>query len=505
MEATIALLQLINVSKRFPGVTALDRVSFDLDAGEVHALIGENGAGKSTLMKIVGGIYQPSDGEIRVAGQPEKFTRPSESRRSGIAMVHQEPKLCGPLSVAENLLLGALPRKGGVVSWRSANEIAANYLARVGLKTSPSKIVDSLSIAEKQLLQVARALVQRARILVLDEPTASLTPYEVDRLFQVVRDLKGRGVGTIYISHHLDEIFEIGDRVTVLKDGRKVSTQSVRETNKQQLIGMMVGRELGDRFPSKRERPDTVFLEVDGLSGPGFHDVSLKLHRGEVLGIAGLVGAGRTELARALCGAVRPTAGHIRIDGKTVRFKRPAHAVSRGLAYIAEDRRDGLFMPLSVRENITVAAPGSIATSGVISTERQRARARAYVDQLNIRTPDVEKQIRYLSGGNQQKCILARWLLRGVNIMIFDEPTRGIDVGAKSEIYKLIDRFARAGNAVILISSELTEVLGMADRVMVMSGGRMTGELSAEQASEESILALALPGSNDRRVARGHD
>jgi ABC-type sugar transport system ATPase subunit len=495
MQPTGSLLEIVGVSKRFPGVVALDDVSFDIRPGEVHALIGENGAGKSTLMKIIGGIYQPSDGEIRVDGQARSFPTPHASRDAGIAMVHQEPKLCGALSVAENVLMGALPRRGLVVSWKEANRRTTELMARVGLSIAPTTIADELSIAERQLLQIARALSQTSRLIILDEPTASLTPYEVELLFKVVRGLKAQGVSFIYISHHLDEIFQIADRVTVFKDGRKVAERPTAGTTKDQLVSLMVGRDLGDRFPAKRGAAGEVVLEVEGLKGPGFSDATLQLRRGEVLGIAGLVGAGRTELARVLCGAATAEAGEIRIKGEAVRLRQPGDAISRGLAYIAEDRRDGLFMPLSVRENITIAAPNAVGEKGILVPARQRSVAGAYVERLSVRTPSLEQRIQLLSGGNQQKCILARWLVRGVDILIFDEPTRGIDVGAKSEIYRLIDDFARAGNAVILISSELTEVLGMADRILVMCEGRITGEIPCAEADEARVLALALPHS----------
>jgi len=495
MQPQGALLEIVGVSKRFPGVVALDDVSFDVRPGEVHALVGENGAGKSTLMKIVGGVYQPSAGELRVSGEAASFTTPLASRDAGFSLVHQEPKLCGSLSVAENVLMGALPKTGWAVSWKQANRRAAELLARVGLTLSPTTPASELSIAERQLLQIARALSQTSRLIILDEPTASLTPYEVDVLFKVVRDLKAQGVGFVYISHHLDEIFQIADRVTVLKDGRKVAERRTADVTREDLVSLMVGRDLGNRFPPKRtghEAGETV-LDVKGLCGPGFRDATLHVRRGEVLGIAGLVGAGRTELARVLCGLVPATSGELRIKGEAVRLRSPADAIARGLAYIAEDRRDGLFMPLSVGENITIAAPDIVGRKGVLKPTLQKSRAGDYVAQLKVRTPGLDQKIQLLSGGNQQKCILARWLLRGVDILIFDEPTRGIDVGAKSEIYRLIDEFARAGNAVILISSELTEVLGMADRVLVMSERRVAGELLASEASEKNVLALALP------------
>jgi ABC-type sugar transport system ATPase subunit len=495
MQAAHALLEMTGVSKRFPGVVALGGVDFSVRAGEVHALVGENGAGKSTLMKIIGGIYTPSDGEMRVDGQIVHFPSPSTSRAAGIAMVHQEPKLCGNLSVTENVLMGDLPRSGLGISWKKAHARTAELLRQVGLSVDPTEWVEALSIAERQLLQIAHALAKPTRLIILDEPTASLTPYEIDVLFGVVRELKATGVSFIYISHHLEEIFRIADRVTVFKDGAKVAERATSETHKDELVSLMVGRDLGERFPAKRDGAADVVLEVRNLSGPGFRDVSFSLRRGEVLGIAGLVGAGRTELARALCGAATVSSGEIRVGGEPVRFRNPGDAIARGIAYVAEDRRDGLFMPLTVGTNITIAAPDKVSRHGVFKRSMQDDLAGEYARRLQIRTPSLDQKIQFLSGGNQQKCILARWLIRGVEILIVDEPTRGIDVGAKSEIYKLVDDYTRARNAVILISSEMTEVIGMADRLVVMCEGRLTGEIQSHEATEESVLALALPRS----------
>jgi ABC-type sugar transport system ATPase subunit len=493
MSASRTLLEIKRVSKEFPGVRALDGVSFSLEAGEVHALVGENGAGKSTLVKILGGIYQPDDGEIRLDGERVQFASPHDARSCGIGMVHQEPKICGSLSLSENVLMGALPGRSYRIDWRAAHARARELLRRVGLDVDPAIEADRLSIAERQLLQLAKALAMTSRIIILDEPTASLTPVEVDTLFGVVRELQREGVAFIYISHHLDEVFRIAKRVTVLKDGRHVATLDVSATSKNELISRMVGRELGDRFPAKSRTPGEVALQASGVSGAAFRDASFEVRKSEVLGIAGLVGAGRTELFRAICGADPITSGEIRVKGERVRFRCPADAIAHGIAYLAEDRKDSLFMPLSVGENITIAAPEKFASAGVLGTSKQRALAREYIDKLAIRTPSAEQPIMYLSGGNQQKCIFARWIVKGVDIVVFDEPTRGIDVGAKSEIYRLIDALARDGKAVVLISSELPEVLGMADRVLVMSEGLVTGELPGDLATEEAALALAIP------------
>ncbi|MGY3606527.1 MULTISPECIES: sugar ABC transporter ATP-binding protein [unclassified Bradyrhizobium] len=497
MAPVPAFLDVRGISKSFPGVVALDQVSLLVERGEIHALIGENGAGKSTLMKVLDGIYTPDGGEILLDGRPVRIPDPFAALKLGVSMVHQEPKLCSPLSISENVFMGRLPLAAwGRVDWAEADRRTAELLERVGLDLNPRTPVEALSIAQRQLIQLAKALAFKARLIILDEPTASLTPVEVDRLFTIVRGLQADGVSFLYISHHLDEIFRIASRVTVLKDGRRVTTLDVASTSKDVLIGLMVGRDLGERFPAKGRVPGKPVLEAREISGHGFRDASLTLCAGEILGLSGLVGAGRTELARALFGAAPISAGRILIDGEPVVLRSPADAIRKGVSYIAEDRRDGLFMPLSVRENIAFAAPEKHSRFGVLNSRKQAEQARAFIGRLNVRTPHAEQPIAVLSGGNQQKCILARWLLKGVRVLILDEPTRGIDVGAKREIYALVDQLAREGIAVLLISSELPEILGMADRVLVMSDGRITGEVEGDRATEESLLALALPAQS---------
>ncbi|WP_378132611.1 sugar ABC transporter ATP-binding protein [Chelatococcus sp. GCM10030263] len=494
MTAASIFLDIRDISKRFTGVVALDKVSLSLHRGEIHAVIGENGAGKSTLMKVIDGIYAADEGDIFLDGKPVKISDPFTALGLGISMVHQEPKLCGCLSVSENVFMGRMPHtRWGAVDWAEAHRRAGELMARVGLDLDPRVAVEALSIAQRQLIQLAKALAFDARLIILDEPTASLTPVEVDRLFAIVKGLQAEGVSFLYISHHLDEIFRIASRVTVLKDGRHVATLDLAKTTKEALIGLMVGRELGDRFPEKGRRPGKTVLEAENISGKGFREASFALRAGEILGLSGLVGAGRTELGRALFGADPTSGGRILIDGAPVDLRSPADAIRQGVAYIAEDRRDGLFMPLSVRENITLAAPERHSRRGILNIRDQTAQAKTFIDRLKVRTPHAEQRIALLSGGNQQKCILARWLLKGVRVLILDEPTRGIDVGAKREIYGLVDELAREGMAVLLISSELPEILGMADRVLVMSGGRITGEVEGARASEERLLALALP------------
>ena len=496
MESPPYILEARGISKAFPGVQALDRVDLALTRGEVHALVGENGAGKSTLMRIFDGIYQPDAGEILVDGRAVRIESPHQAILHGVSMVHQEPKLALPLSIAENVYMGRLPTKGkGRVDWPQLNAKAETLLKSLGLELDPATPVFTLSIAHRQLVQIAKALSYNARVIILDEPSASITPIELETLFRVILRLKERGVSLIYISHRIDEVFRIGDNVTVLKDGRRVRTVALTDIDKAGLIALMVGRTLGYAFPPKRPQGGEVVLEVRGLSGARFRGVSFVARRGEVLGIAGLVGAGRTELVRAVYGADQPTSGDLRVRGQTVRVRSPKDAIRLGIGYLAEDRKDSLIMPLSVRENITVAAPEKVSRHGVFDRVRQRAIAHEYVTMLNVRTPTIEQIIVNLSGGNQQKVAFAKWLVKGTEVLIFDEPTRGIDVGAKVEIYLLLDRLAREGKAIIMISSELPEILGMSDRILVISEGRLVGELLAEGATEEQILEMAIPNS----------
>ncbi|MFP6558919.1 sugar ABC transporter ATP-binding protein [Paraburkholderia sp. B3] len=497
MTEAVELLSARSITKRFANNTVLSEVSLDVKSGEVHALIGENGAGKSTLMNILSGALPPSAGEIHVDGRAQRFRDPGEALSVGIAMMHQEPKVAEALSVAENVLMGRLPaRRGGWLDAASMRARVEAALQDVGASFGAAETVGRLSVAQRQLVQLAKAITQNARVIVLDEPTASLTPVETRVLFSVMRRLSARGVAFIYISHHLDEIFDIAQRVTVLRDGRNVVTKAVPDTTRDELICLMVGRDLGSHFPPRRvAHPGEPVLETRSLSGPGFSDVSLCLRRGEIVGMAGLVGAGRTELARVLCGAERATHGDLLLDGQAVTFRNPAQAVARGIAYLAEDRRDSVLRPLSIQQNITLAARRSVARAGFIDAAGERREAQSYVGKLRIRTTSVEQPAGQLSGGNQQKCVIARWLMQGSRVLIFDEPTRGIDVGAKREIYTLIHELADQGYAILMISSELPEVISISDRILVMCEGRMRGELIAAEATEDAVIQLAVPNS----------
>jgi ABC-type sugar transport system ATPase subunit len=488
-------LAMRTISKRFPGVQALDRVSFDLRAGEVHALVGENGAGKSTLMKILSGVYQPDAGTILLAGEEVTFSGPRAAREHGIAIVHQELNLFPNLTVAENVFGGDMPARGllALEDRTRAAQVSASYLSRFGLSLDTRTLVRSLSIGQQQVVEIARALAQKARVLILDEPTSSLAETEAEVLFNLIDQLRADGMCVIYISHRLEEIFRLADRVTVLRDGEYVATRTVAEIDIATVIRLMVGRQLEDVYGKPPGASDKCVLRVEGLaSGKHFDGVSFELHAGEILGMAGLIGAGRSEVGLTLFGALPMTAGSVELDGRRVHIGSPQHAIQLGIAYLTENRRsDGLFLGMAVRPNISVSHLARFARFGMLNMRRERAGAQQYVQALNVQTPGVEQAVMKLSGGNQQKVLLARWLAIHPRVLIVDEPTRGVDVGAKVEIYTLLRRLAADGVAILLISSELPEVLGMADRILVMHEGKLTGALARNQATEEQIMTLA--------------
>lgn len=491
-----ALLQMAGITKSFGGVQALKGVSFDLRADEVHALIGENGAGKSTLIKIITGAHAPDDGSMEVLGQPIEGNDPARARALGIAAIYQQPVLFPDLTVAENIALGLEP--GGNwrrVRWRERRDRAKRLLERIGAAIDPGRDVRRLSMPEQQLVEIARALGADARILIMDEPTASLSDQEVDNLFRVIGDLKSHGVGIIYISHRLEELPRVADRATALRDGVLVGTRPMAEVNRGELIRMMVGRELSTVFPKiATERGDPV-LEVRGLGcrAAGVRDVDFELRAGEILGLAGLVGAGRTELAGVLFGLTPADAGEIRLEGRPVTIDTPARAVELGIAYVPEDRRrHGVILEMSAAANCSLATLGSVSRYGLLDFSGERRAAAGFVRRLGIKTPTVDTPVGHLSGGNQQKVALSRWLAAEPKVLILDEPTQGVDVGAKAEIHRLMGDLAARGMAILMISSELPEVLGMSDRVAVMHGGRLVGLLDRAEATQEAILELAL-------------
>jgi ribose transport system ATP-binding protein len=482
------------ISKSFPGVKALKNVSFDLYAGEVHALMGENGAGKSTLMKVLTGIYERDEGEIICFGEPVHFRNTREAQEKGICIIHQELNMMNHLTVAQNMFIGREKSRGLFLDERAINEEAIQILSRLGMDINPKEIMGRLTVGKQQMVEIAKAISLNSRLLVLDEPTAALTDVEIEHLFKVMRDLKAQGVGMIYISHRMDEIARITDRVTVLRDGEYVGTLVTRESTQDQIVRMMGGRAIFEEPKQKSNCPPDapVVLEVENLNaGRMVQNISFQLKKGETLCFAGLMGAGRTEVARALFGADPKTSGTIRVNGKTVVINEPQDAVRAGIGYLSEDRkRYGVALGLSVAENSVLANLDAYSGHLFVNQHEINKVASQYAKKLNIRTPSVRQLVRNLSGGNQQKVVIAKWLIRNSDILIFDEPTRGIDVGAKSEIYKLIHELAESGKSIIVISSELPEVLRLADRILVMCEGRITGELAAG-ASQEAIMSYA--------------
>ena len=489
---TDALLRLDGITKRFVGVAALQDVSFELHRGEVHAVCGENGAGKSTLMKVITGQLQPDAGCMVDQGRQARFGSPREAQAAGIAMIHQELNLVPHLSVAENLYLAREPRRGWFVDRVALRANAARCLARLGVGIDPSTRVGTLSVAERQMVEIAKALSIDAAVVIMDEPTSSLTTAETARLFEVIRDLKRDGVGVIYISHRLDEMAQIVDRITVLRDGRHVGTHALAATTIDDVVVRMVGRALDDKFPPRTSAPTTdVVMAVDGLTRKGaFADVGFELRRGEILGFAGLLGAGRTEVARAIFGADPVDAGSVRLAGGPLRIRSPRDAIRHGIAYLSEDRKaHGVAVDMTVAHNVTMANLAAVASRlGFLQFAEEDAVARRYVDTLAIRTPSTRQRVRLLSGGNQQKVVIAKWLFRDSRVLLFDEPTRGIDVGAKYAIYQLLDQLAARGIGVVLISSELPEILGMTDRVAVFHAGRIAAVLDTRRTSQEEIM-----------------
>ena len=490
------LLKLTLISKAFAGVQALRRVSFDLRKGEVHALVGENGAGKSTLIKVMTGAHVPDEGTIEIEGRMVEGLDPLRSRELGIAAIYQQPALFPDLTVAENIAVG-LETKGSWrrVHWARRRARARELLERIGAAIDPLKEVRRLSMPEQQLVEIARALGAQARILIMDEPTASLSDKEVDRLFRLIGDLKAQGVGIIYISHRLEELPRVADRVTALRDGVLVGTRPMRDVTRGELIRMMVGRELSAFFPKSYAPPGEVVLEARGLSckRTGVRDVSLHVKAGEILGLAGLVGAGRTELARVLFGLTPAEEGELRVRGRAVTIDSPSRAVALGIGYVPEDRRrHGVILEMPVSANTTLATLSAVSRLGFLDFRRERATAAQLVEQLGIKTPSLETPAGNLSGGNQQKVALARWLAAAPEVLILDEPTQGVDVGAKAEIHRLMSELAGRGLAILMISSELPEILGMSDRIAVMHNGAIVGVLDRSAATQEAIMEWAL-------------
>ena len=488
------ILELKGITKQFPGVRALDDVSVNVERGTIHGLVGENGAGKSTLIKILAGIYQPTAGEIWMNGKQEHFATPIQARHTGIAVVHQEIKLAEPLSVAENMFLGnVLTTPSGLVDWKGMRKRAQEIVDDLGMDIDVNAQVSSLSVAKKQIVEIMHAINANSQVLVMDEPSAVLTDRELEIMFRIVRQLREKGITIIYISHRLDEVFDLCDNVTVLRDGHMIDTLPIEKVTRQGLINMMVGREMGQEYPKEVVPIGDTVLKVDHLTGGMFKDVSFEVKHGEIFGISGLVGAGRTELARAILGIDKTRGGEITVRGNKVKYRNFRAAIKDGLGLVPEDRKlQGLVQIMTVEKNTTLVALDKVIKGGVINSSLEEKAAQEYVDKLRTMTPSIKTEVQYLSGGNQQKVVIAKWLFQESDILFLDEPTRGIDVGAKAEIYRLMTQMVKEGKTVIMISSEMPELLGMCDRIMVMHEGHKMGELTAAEATQEKIMAMCV-------------
>ncbi|MDR1800278.1 MAG: sugar ABC transporter ATP-binding protein [Lachnospiraceae bacterium] len=483
------------ISKSFSGVFVLRDVDFDIREGEVHALVGENGAGKSTLVKIISGVYTPTEGQLYLEGEPANFKSPHAARESGIALIHQEPLTFQDLNVAENLFLGHTRGKGKpVINWKEIYKKSNEVLEELNVRMRAKDPVRDMTVADQQMVEIACALSQNAKVIIFDEPTAALSYGEVQTLFETIRRLKAQGKAMVFIGHRLEEILEISDTVTVLRDGRKVGEALTKDVTQDQLVQMMVGRSYQELVVKEKVPIGDVRLEIKDLTLPGvFHDVSLNVRKGEIVGMAGLVGAGRSEVASAVFGVAPAKKGQIFIDGKEVSIKNPRQAMQLGVAMVSEDRaRTGLVLPFAIDFNMSFAVLAKICSKlGFVNTKKESEMVNTYVDELNVKMRDKEQAVQELSGGNQQKVVIAKWLMTEGDILILDEPTRGIDVGAKAEVYRLINELARRGKAILMISSELPEILQLADRVYVMCEGRVTGELNREEMDSERIMTAA--------------
>ncbi len=490
------LLTLSGIKRSFPGVQALSGVDFELVAGEVHALMGENGAGKSTLMKIVGGVLPPDEGTMTLRGQPYRPRSPHQARSLGIGFVHQELNLVESLSVEENLLLGVLPHRYGLVDRASLRRQAREAMECLGEELPLAATAGSLNVGQKQMLEIARALYAQAEILIMDEPTAALSDKEAGQLFAAIARLKARGTGIIYISHRMEEVYRLSDRLTVLRDGASLGTSRLDEITPDEVVRRMVGRELGELGPPERAAPGEVVLKVDGLTRePAVRDVSFCIRAGEVVGLAGLVGAGRTEIARLIAGADECRAGTIELEQRSVCLTSPRQAISLGVGLVPEDRKSqGLVLGLGVGENLALASLTSLARGPFLVASRLAELARRFITELRIRTPGPAQLVGTLSGGNQQKVVMGKWLARNTRLLILDEPTRGVDVGAKAELYRVIEEQLHRKAAVLLISSDLPELLRLSDRVLVISQGKLVAEYSRSEASAEKVMQSALEG-----------
>lgn len=511
------ILEMNNISIQFPGVLAVDNATFHVKKGEVRAIVGENGAGKSTLMKILSGVHKAGSysGEIRLDGKPVKLSGVADAEKIGITMVPQELNLIDELTVAENLLLNQMPGRGGIVNFQQLYQEAQALLDEVGLDVSPTVKVKELGVAQKQMIVIGRALGNKVKVLILDEPTSTLSDKESEILFEKIRQLKQNGITCLYISHRLEEVLELSDSITVMRDGKIIATEPVEAMNEQKIVSYMIGRDLEHFFPESTRRPGEVVLSVRNFcvydtklpDRKLVDNASLELRAGEILGVYGLVGAGRTELALGLLGAwPAPTSGEVKIDGKPVRIANPSAAIKAGIGYLPEDRkRKGIIELMSVSSNISVSSIDKLCRLGVIDQAAEMEKNSQYVNDLTIRTASLKTAIKSLSGGNQQKCILARLIAADTKIMLLDEPTQGVDIGAKSEVYALLDELAKAGKAILLISSDLPEVLGVSDRVLVMRQGRIVANLLPGETNRHQVLEYATLGHSAMEGEKKND
>lgn len=486
------LLEFRNICKYFPGVKALEQVSFDLYPGEVHVIVGENGAGKSTLMKVLSGAYTADSGQVFFEGKEIIKNSPKISEELGISMIYQELNLIPELSVASNVFLGHELKKGIFVNKKEQKKQANELLKAAGISVDAGALVKNLGVGTQQMVEIAKALSKNAKVLVFDEPTSSLTESEIRELFQMIKKLKKQGVGMFYISHRLEELFEIGDRVTVMRDGRHILTDSIKNMTMSQIIENIAGRAIENLYPHEPKEKGDVLFEIKNLNGEKFHDISIKVHSGEIVGISGLVGAGRTETVRAAFGIDSYTSGEVYIGGEKLPPNNPGKAGKMGMCLLPEDRKqEGLALSLNIRENSVISSLKLLNPTGIIQAEKEKEKVQQYMDSLEIAASTMEKLTKFLSGGTQQKVVIAKWLMSQSRVFIFDEPTRGIDVGAKSSIYQLMDSLVEQGAAILMISSDMPEIFGMSDRVYVMSGGYIAGELSREEADQNTILHMA--------------
>lgn len=488
------ILKVDHILKTFPGVKALDDVTFDIKKGTVHALVGENGAGKSTLIKILAGIYQADSGKIILNGDERCFKTPHEAQLAGISVVHQEFKLSEPLTVAENIFLGHLIYRNGLVDWKAMKRKTLEMMEELEIDINPDEIVSNLSVAKKQIVEICKAINLHASLLIMDEPSATLTVKEQEIMFNIIRKLNGEGMTIIYISHRLEEVFNLTHYVTVLRDGKHVDTLPTDQVDRKKLISLMVGRELVDEYPKEKVPLGETVLEVKGLNRKGvIKDINFHVRKGEILGFAGLVGSGRTETARAVLGIDKIDSGEVLLNGKPVVHRNFKSAINNGMGLVPEDRKlQGLVQILAVKENISMVSISKIIVGGLVRPKLEDKYGKEYVKKLKISTPTLDTQAQYLSGGNQQKVVIAKWLMQQSDIIFMDEPTRGVDVGAKTEIYMLMNEIIRQGKSIVMISSELPEVLGMSDRIVVMHEGKIVGELAREEATQEKIMSLCI-------------